>query len=96
MREYLLNNFIAFDQQLNALLRGAPDETMSSRAHRMREKGQPVWGWTANTIDFFAWHIFRDADHCRSSYGSELTHKQLWRGADHVARTQHPEVQSPH
>lgn len=56
MKHYALNIFIALDQLANVLLAGAPDETLSSRAHRMRAKGQPVWGWTANAIDrLFFW-----------------------------------------
>lgn len=77
MKKYLLNILIAFDQLLNTFLRGMPDETMSSRAHRMRVRGQPVWGWTADVIDFFAWYIFRDKDHCRTSYESEYNRTQL-------------------
>lgn len=58
MKRYCLNVLIALDQLANALLRGDPDETLSSRAHRMRMKGQPVWGWTASVIDA----LFVEAD----------------------------------
>lgn len=58
MKRYCLNVLIALDQLANALLRGDPDETLSSRAHRMRMKGQPVWGWTASVIDA----LFAEAD----------------------------------
>ena len=47
---YIINTLIALDQLANAVLNGDPDETLSSRAHRMRAKGQPVWGWTARAI----------------------------------------------
>ena len=53
---------------MNAILRGSPDETLSSRAHRMRMKGQPVWGWTAGVIDVLFWF---DKDHCRTSWERE-------------------------
>lgn len=65
MRSYLINLLIALDQLANTVLRGDPDETLSSRAHRMRMKGQPVWGWTAKVIDRLFWF---DKDHCRTSW----------------------------
>ena len=68
MRSYLLNLLIALDQLANAFLRGDPDETLSSRAHRMRMKGQPVWGWTARAIDMLFWF---DKDHCRTCWERE-------------------------
>lgn len=71
---YLLSVGIAIDQLINALIGGAPDETLSSRAHRMREKGQPVWGWTADAIDVLFW--CQDG-HCEQSYQSELQRRQL-------------------
>lgn len=74
MTRYLLQNAIALDQQINALLGGHADETLSARAHRMREKGHKHWGWTASAIDkVFFWQI----SHCRSSYESELLRRQL-------------------
>ena len=70
MKEYLLNLALAFDQLLNAVLRGDPDESLSSRAHRMRTKGQPYWGWTANAIDLlFFWQ--RTPGHCERAYLNE-------------------------
>ena len=50
MKAWLLNVAIAADQLVNAALAGAPDETLSSRAHRMRAKGHRWWGWTAGFI----------------------------------------------
>lgn len=72
---YLLNIAIALDQLANALLAGAPDETLSSRAHRMRAKGQPVWGWTANAIDGLFYCIQRN--HCEIAYQREWQRRQL-------------------
>ena len=51
MRVWFLNMAIAIDQLANAVLRGDPDETLSSRAYRMHMKGQPYWGGLANVID---------------------------------------------
>ena len=69
MKRYLLNLLIALDQLANAILRGDPDETLSSRAHRMRVKGQPVWGWTARFIDLL---FFFQPDHCMHAHEHEL------------------------
>ena len=74
MRIWFLNVAIAADQMANALLRGDPDETLSSRAHRMHLKGQPYWGGLANAID---WIFFWDADHCRKAYESERLRRRL-------------------
>ena len=41
---YALNFAIAVDQLANALLGGHADETLSARAHRMREKNHRYWG----------------------------------------------------
>ena len=75
MKRYALNLLIALDQLANVILRGAPDETLSSRAHRLRVKGQPVWGWTANAIDWLFYPIQRD--HCEIAYQREWQRRQL-------------------
>lgn len=74
---YLANNAIAVDQLLNTLLGGAPDETLSSRAHRMREKKQRFWGWTANAIDVVFYILASEIQHCRKSYEAEAKRRQL-------------------
>ena len=74
MKAYLLNVAIAADQAVNALLAGAPDETLSSRAHRMRLKGHRYWGWTAKAINLL---FFWEADHCRAAHESEQRRTQL-------------------
>lgn len=77
MKDWLLNLAVAIDQLVNVLLAGAPDETLSSRAHRMRAKGHRWWGWTAAAIDAL---FFLDPDHCSSAYESEK--KRLQQPAD--------------
>ena len=71
---YLWGVVIALDQLANALLRGAPDETLSSRAHRMRLKGHRYWGWTAGAINKI---FFLEDDHCRASYEREMARKHF-------------------
>lgn len=74
MKTYLQNLAIGFDQILNTLLGGSPDETLSSRAHRQRAKGQRYWGWTANAIDkLFFWQD----GHCAKSWRQEVQRRQL-------------------
>ena len=64
---------IAFDQLLNAVFCGWPDETLSSRAHRRRLAGKPL---LADGLDgFFA--VFGDRNHCQASYESERLGRQL-------------------
>jgi hypothetical protein len=66
LRLWFLSTAIALDRFANAVLNGSCDETLSSRAARMRDKQQPVWGWTADAIDAGA-RLFGVADHCRKS-----------------------------
>lgn len=71
---HLLQILIAIDQLLNAITGGYADETLSARAHRMRIKGQPYWGWTANAIDeLFFWQ----EGHCELAYLSEVRRRQF-------------------
>ena len=65
---------IAIDQLINALVGGKADETLSARAHRMRMKKQPVWGWTADFIDLL---FFWQDGHCEQSYKAEIERKHL-------------------
>lgn len=76
MKAYLLKLAIAFDQFMNALCNGDEDETLSSRAHRMRRKGQPVWGWTARVIDrLFFWQ----PGHCEMAWRYEMAQAEMLR-----------------
>lgn len=78
---YLRQILLAFDQLLNTLIPGGmADETLSARAHRMREKGQSVWGWTADFIDLiFFWQKDEEGkrNHCQRSYQSEKERKHF-------------------
>lgn len=63
---------IAADQLANALIGGCPDETISARAWRLRQR--PAWGVTRHVIDTLFWF---DPSHCESSYQSEFYRNQL-------------------
>ncbi len=65
---------IALDQLLNTLLGGWPDETLSSRAWRWELAG--VRSWPRRLIDSLA-ALLGDHNHCRSSWESERTARQL-------------------
>lgn len=64
---------IAADQLANALFGGWPDESLSSRLHRRRLLGKPG---LADGLDRF-FGLFGEFDHCRESYESERTGRQL-------------------
>lgn len=58
----------------NVLLGGFADESMSSRAYRMQQRGHKYWGWTAKAIDrLFFWQV----DHCRNAWLEEVERRQL-------------------
>lgn len=71
---WIKQNLVALDQQANTLLGGWADETLSSRAYRMAEKKQPVWGWTAKAINAL---FFWQGNHCRGAHRDELERRQL-------------------
>lgn len=70
----LLEILIAIDQLINTLVGGRADETLSARAHRMREKKHKWWGWTARAIDML---FFWQDGHCKQAYESELQRAHL-------------------
>lgn len=48
VRKWLHNVLIGIDQLINAILCGDPDETISSRAYKMAQRG---FSWPMQTID---------------------------------------------
>jgi hypothetical protein len=72
--KHLKNILIAFDQLINAVFNGWPDETMSSRAWRWEKDGKR--GAPRKLIDGVFW-LFGDDDHCQMSYESERQGRQL-------------------
>lgn len=70
--KYVKNILIGLDQLANAIFRGEPDETLSSRAWRLQEeRGRK---WPRILIDLL---FFFDKNHCYESYLSEIERKQL-------------------
>lgn len=74
MKQYLLNNAIAFDQQVNTLLGGSPDETLSARAYRTEQHGKVFGRFFRPLIDAL---FFFDKEHCHKAYLSEFRKLQL-------------------
>ena len=62
---------IAIDQFINALLGGWADETMSSRAYRLRHR----WPYKAYRFLIDLLFLF-DPSHCKASYESERLRMQ--------------------
>jgi hypothetical protein len=63
---------IALDQLVNSICGGWPDEALSSRAYRWEKNGKRAW--PRKLIDTL---FFLDPNHCRESYESERTGRQL-------------------
>lgn len=70
---WLLNLGIALDQLLNALLLGAPDETLSSRAYRADRDNKVFGRLFRPLIDVL---FFWQDQHCHSAYMSEVHRRQ--------------------
>lgn len=74
---YPMRVAIGFDQFVNTLLGGEPDETVSARLHRHRN----LPGWRVGRIlvdGFFFWQ-WRPTlgGHCRQSWQAEMDRAQL-------------------
>ena len=69
----LLQVAIAFDQQINTLLGGYADETLSSRAWRCQNKSK-FWRIARSVIDSI---FFWQPKHCSQAYLAEKLRKQL-------------------
>ena len=63
---------IGFDQLLNTLFMGWPDETLSSRCWRWEQAG--IRAWPRRVVDgLFFWQ----REHCKNNYESEREGRQL-------------------
>ena len=60
-KRYLINILVALDQLLNTIFGGDPDETMSSRAGKDRDRGRIVGCILCKFLDIF------ERDHCTKS-----------------------------
>lgn len=78
-KQWAINVWVAEDQLASAHTGGAPDETVSSRLGKGREKGSKSIGFIADKVDLVAWEIFRDANHCDKSIERDEGHSQVTR-----------------
>lgn len=71
-RKYLVRLGIGFDQFVNTIFGGDPDETISARAWRQRNKKR--WGIMRVLIDTL---FFWQKNHCYKAYLQEFDRSQL-------------------
>lgn len=70
---YIKNLFIAIDQLANCILGGRPDETISAKVWRMKDRNK-FYYFSRILIDKIFWF---DENHCEESCKSELYRKQI-------------------
>ena len=73
IKTYLLNILISFDQLVNVLFLGQPDETISSRAWRCKDANS-FWKVMHSLINKL---FFFQKDHCFNAYLAEVERKQI-------------------
>lgn len=66
MSSYFRNVLVSIDQLANTLLAGYPDETLSARSWRCRDKKR--WFITMKVINFFA----HNPHHCELAFTKEI------------------------
>ncbi|MGE5862336.1 MAG: pseudouridine synthase [Nitrososphaerales archaeon] len=70
---YLKRILLSLDQTINVLMGGQPDETISAKSWRMKDKSLG-WNIARRIIDKLFWF---DKDHCYSSYLAELNREHI-------------------
>lgn len=73
LKQYILNILIAFDQLINTLILGQPNETISSRAWRCKDSSS-FWKFMRKLIDTI---FFWQKDHCYNSFIAEVERHQI-------------------
>ena len=73
LKQYIINLLVAFDQFINVLFSGQPDETISSRAWRCKDVSS-FWRFMRKFIDLL---FFFQPQHCFKAYLAELNRKQI-------------------
>ena len=73
LKQYIINILVAFDQFINVLFLGQPDETISSRAWRCKDVSS-FWKVMRKFIDLL---FFFQPQHCFKAYLAELNRKQI-------------------
>lgn len=73
LKQYIINLLVAFDQFINVLFLGQPDETISSRAWRCKDSSS-FWKFMRKLIDTI---FFWQKDHCYYSFIAEVERHQI-------------------
>jgi len=73
-----VNVWIGFDNSQSANMGGDPDETISSRLGKAWRKGSG-WRYVAALVDFVAFHLFGQKDHCKKSIEEDEGRDQVTR-----------------
>lgn len=71
---YIYFILIGIDQLLNTIFMGAPDETISARCYRNRDK--VVWNTLMSILNLI-FYPFDGDNHCQQAYENELKRLQL-------------------
>lgn len=72
-KQYVVNVLIGFDQFVNTLWCGYPDETLSSRAHRT-QNASAFWKLMRKVVDGL---FFFQKNHCHAAYRSEVLRRHI-------------------
>lgn len=72
LAEYFRVLAVAEDQLGGSYMYGTEDYTVSSWTYKLHAKGNNVWAtWFMKFIDFFAWVLAGQKEHCKKSYKHE-------------------------
>jgi len=76
LKQYGVNCWEGKDNLISAQTGGSPDESISSRLGKAREKNSK-WAVIANKVDLVAKELFNDDDHCNKSIERDRGKKQV-------------------
>lgn len=76
-RQYGISVWEGHDNAKSAELGGDPDESVSSRLGKGRERGSRNITFIANKVDLVAEELFGDLDHCKTSIERDEGGKQV-------------------
>lgn len=80
--QYIFNLALAYDQLVNVILLGDPDDSISGRCGRAIASGKPKWWvpYLAAHVDWVFLTFFNQKDHCKDSIEEgEKYEKELWK-----------------
>ena len=75
-KQYGINCWEGKDNLMSSQTGGSPDESISSRLGKARERGSG-WTYLANKVDLVAEELFNDENHCHKSIERDRGKKQV-------------------